>query len=209
MDRSKSNFPPIVLYENRYCNQDDFSILICGGRNEHNKPVKSIFQLYGSRIKCKNYTYLPKGLYNCKSAVINSELYVSGGYSQDDKFDYSVRKFCKNTKTWTHETQLDVKYERCYICSFKQNLYVFESIFYYERCLTYNIKNDKWSNIANMNDIRQNPACTVFEGKIVVSGGRSKSVEAYDYYENKWTYLPDMIKNEMNMLQLAWVTNFL
>ena len=37
--------------------------------------------------------------------------------------------------------------------------------------------------------------CTVFEGKIVVIGGyKLKSVEAYDYYENKWTYLPDMIE---------------
>ena len=28
------DFPPKVLYENRYCNQDDFSILVCGGRNK-------------------------------------------------------------------------------------------------------------------------------------------------------------------------------
>ena len=38
----------------------------------------------------------------------------------------------------------------------------------------------------------------MFDGKIVISGGYSseyeysKSVEAYDHYENKWTYLPDM-----------------
>ena len=24
---------PKVLYKNRYCNQDDFSILVCGGEN--------------------------------------------------------------------------------------------------------------------------------------------------------------------------------
>ena len=40
-------------------------------------------------------------------------------------------------------------------------------------------------------------ACTVFEGKIVVSGDINsnvlKSVEAYDYYENKWTNLTNMI----------------
>ena len=45
-----------------------------------------------------------------------------------------------------------------------------------------------------MNRTRIFSACTVFEGKIVVTGGlTTKSVEAYDYYENKWTYLPDMI----------------
>ena len=42
-------------------------------------------------------------------------------------------------------------------------------------------------------------ACTVFNSKIVAAWGVNYSqvlepVEAYDYYENKWTYLPDMIK---------------
>ena len=51
--------------------------------------------------------------------------------------------------------------------------------------------------MADMNVKRQYAACTVYEGKIVVSGGCRnsfylKSVEAYDYYENKWTYFLDM-----------------
>ena len=42
---------------------------------------------------------------------------------------------------------------------------------------------------------RKFAACTVFEGKIVVSGGvQSNTVESYDFYENKWTYLPSMIE---------------
>ena len=57
------------------------------------------------------------------------------------------------------------------------------------------MKCDKWSQIADMNEERLDPACTVYEGKIVVSGGTYlKSVEAYDYYDNKWTHLPDMIE---------------
>ena len=120
-----SDFSPNTLYENRYCNQEDFSILVCGVRSENNKPVKSIFQLYGSQLKCKNYTDLPEGLYNCKTAVINSDLFVVSGFTQNYKYDNSVRKFCKNTKTWLYETQLDVYYKRCCICSFKQKLYVF------------------------------------------------------------------------------------
>ena len=44
-----------------------------------------------------------------------------------------------------------------------------------------------------MNEERSDAACTVYEGKIVVIGGKYlKSVEAYDCYENKWTYLPDI-----------------
>ena len=50
-----------------------------------------------------------------------------------------------------------------------------------------------------MKQYRDFAACTVFEGKIVVTGGtdnryKLNSVEAYDYYENKLTYLPEMIE---------------
>ena len=63
----------------------------------------------------------------------------------------------------------------------------------------YNFKNDHWIEKAQMKQNRDFAACTVFEGKIVVTGGtdnwyKLNSVEAYDHYENKWTYLPDMIE---------------
>ena len=49
-----------------------------------------------------------------------------------------------------------------------------------------------------MKNHRRDAGCTVFEGKIVVSGGfyNLKSVEAYDYYENKWNHFPDMIQGK-------------
>ena len=58
----------------------------------------------------------------------------------------------------------------------------------------------RWVLIASMNYCRQNSACTVFKGKIVMTGGYDgandtelRSVEAYYYYENKWDFLPRMI----------------
>ena len=47
------DFPPKVLYENRYCNQDDFNVLVCGGRDKNNKTVKSVFKLQGPNFECK------------------------------------------------------------------------------------------------------------------------------------------------------------
>ena len=49
-----------------------------------------------------------------------------------------------------------------------------------------------------MNDGKEYSVYLVFEGKMVVSGGFNisdelKSVELYNYHENKWTYLPDII----------------
>ena len=49
-----------------------------------------------------------------------------------------------------------------------------------------------------MNDCRHDANCTLYGGKIVLTGGFDevsvlKSVEAYDYYENKWDSFPCMI----------------
>ena len=44
-ERKSFDFPLKVLYENRYCNQDDFSVLVCGGKNEKNQNMKSVFKL--------------------------------------------------------------------------------------------------------------------------------------------------------------------
>ena len=51
-----------------------------------------------------------------------------------------------------------------------------------------------------MKRMRLKAASTVFQGRIVVFGGgnscsyATKSVEEYDYYENKLNYLPDMLE---------------
>ena len=52
-----------------------------------------------------------------------------------------------------------------------------------------------------MNESRMFGACTVFEGKIVISGGivnngyeSLKSVEAYDHVADEWSRLPSMIE---------------
>ena len=66
----------------------------------------------------------------------------------------------------------------------------------------YNFELNKVSKLTDMNKSKYYAACTVFEGKIVVTGGKKYlplnhayiSVEAYDDYENKWTYLPNMIR---------------
>ena len=51
-----------------------------------------------------------------------------------------------------------------------------------------------------MNQARYEVSCTLFNGRIVASGGdipgseMFKSVEAYDHTDDSWSYLPNMIK---------------
>ena len=60
--RKNLNFPPKVLYKNRYCNQDNFSILVCGGRDKSYKAVKSVYKLDGQELKCKKFTSMLENL---------------------------------------------------------------------------------------------------------------------------------------------------
>ena len=62
---------------------------------------------------------------------------------------------------------------------------------------------NKWTKVADLQNGRCFSACTIFEGKIVATGGSKfsgslRSVEAYDHHENKWTNLPDMLKGKSN-----------
>ena len=195
LGRKSLNFPPKVLYENRNCNQVDFSVLICGAINvDTKKRVNSVFKLDGPELRCKKLTCMPKKLSSFITAVTNSNLFILGWYSELQNLNVTVFKFCNKTKTWLCETKL-VQNDIFIVCSFMNNLYV---VYGPSNCFVYNLENKKLMELAKIKHIRYNAACTVFEGKIVVTGGQYKrnlqSVETYDHYENKWTYLPDMIE---------------
>ena len=73
--------------------------------------------------------------------------------------------------------------------------------------MCYDSKTDKWTYKTPMIKSREHGSCSVFEGKLVVSGGwnrvdikgvynclsRLSSVEAYYAHENKWVRFPDML----------------
>ena len=189
-ERKSFDFPPKTLYENRYCHQDDFSVLVCGGYNDKSrKKVNSVYKMYGDELKCEKFTSMPEELSDCKTAVLNSDLFVFGRYKQYGEYDTCVRKFCSKTKTWTCKLLSEIEYNDYIVCSFKQNIYV---IRHTSSCFVYNFETNKLSPLADMIERRYDSACSVYEGKIVVTGGLSKSVEAYDFYENKWNYYPKM-----------------
>ena len=59
-----------------------------------------------------------------------------------------------------------------------------------------------------MSETRTSPACTVFEGKVVVSGGSNnldgtKTVEAYNHIADKWSYMPNMIERRRGHSSVA------
>ena len=111
---------PNVLYENRYCNQDDFSILICGGKTTNTGDgivLNDVYELKLPYFNCSKFLSMLKGRCYCKTAVFNSDILVVSCY----KSSYYVEVFKNNRKCWCYKTVLFDKRDYSCICTFKQN----------------------------------------------------------------------------------------
>ena len=192
-----------VLYENRYCSQDKFDIAICGG-HVNRGGTNEVIELKGPDFK--TFTELSPMLthrYLCKTAVIDSDIYVIGGYGINAGNVYSSEIYSKKTNQWKNQIPLSDKRIYFSVCSFMKYVYVVGGYLgdydYKKGCFKYDKQHEKWTQIADLNKERCSSGCTVFEGKIVATGGhnysgRIKSVESYDHYENKWISLSDMVE---------------
>ena len=119
---------PTVLYENRYCDQDGFSILICGGENGNREAVNDVYQLKWPNFESIKFPSMLEPRSNCETAVVNSDIFVVGGHvgsssTKEYKAISSVEMFSNRNKTWCHKTQLPDNRRQCAISSFKQNIY--------------------------------------------------------------------------------------
>ena len=54
-ERKSFDFPPKVLYENRYCNQNDFSVFVCGKEKTKDGNI-FVLNLLGPIFQCEYYT---------------------------------------------------------------------------------------------------------------------------------------------------------
>ena len=201
--------PPAVLYQNRYCEQINFNLIISGideteGKVRMYDRIGSIYQ-----VDYPDFSNVDK-LYSSK-VFSDLEIQLTCG---SRFWSICFREILKASSALQSETYLakygvwnnlierpDVRVGYC-ICSFMRDLYVFGGWYAHEQrnrrtCFKYNSTTKKWLKMTNLKVGRNCASCSVFEGKIVVSGGYNtgnlKSVEAYDYHENKWTCSPDMI----------------
>ena len=184
-----------ALYQIRHCNQSENYI--------------SVFRnvSYAFCLNSEDMSFITiKTLKSLKpKKVRNNFLGVSKNYAfyQTNINNYLMSKGMNISNCPSFlESFPDGGFDFC-VCSFMKNIFLFGG--WHNRvakksCLVYNYTQKFWSFIENMNKRRSAAACAVFEGKIIVSGGKEKlidhlrSVEAYDHYENKWFYFPDMVE---------------
>ena len=91
---------PEVLYNNRYCNQDDFNIIICGGRM-HKKVLRKCIQINPSNFaRTRNLPSMLEKRCSCQSVAINSDIFVAGTYTSKFVPINSAEMFSHKNKMW-------------------------------------------------------------------------------------------------------------
>ena len=196
-----------VLYQARYCAQEDISIALC---------KKKKIKILDHPISFKNFERRKRDFFSSiidrssKSVVSGSNLYC---LFSEKKQKFSFAKFSKSSESLNFlPSVLDERSSFC-VCSFMKKIFVlggYESMESINSCMAYDCKRNEWNYIAPMNESRGSTACAVFHGKIVITGGwvhrrlisgkfsfdLLKSVESYCPHENKWTQLPDMLQRK-------------
>ena len=214
-----ANNVPAVLYQNRFCDQKNFDLIVPEVFNENERLNRRI-----NKIKSRCFTTIETVDFTLKNSM--SDLTLTSG---TDIYKICIhdleKKDIDNVRGSFAESSLNVnllnlpdKRVRFCACVFMKDLYVFGGycdLDYSKTCFKYVTRSKKWIKISDMKIKKEDAACTPFEGKIIVSGGKvhrgckkvlhglayvddgvSKSVEAYDYHENNWTSLPDMINSK-------------
>ena len=165
-----SFYVPKILYQNRYCDLDDFNIMVCGGTGKNYTTLNDVYEINLPNFECSKFPSMLEARLYCKTGVVNSDIVAVGGSKNAGSNVYSVELFNNNNKARFYKTEFSDKGTNFSICTFKQNLFIigglnddFQTL---KSCFIYNMKSDKRSQIADMNENREGAACTIYEGKL-------------------------------------------
>ena len=195
-----------ILYENRYCNQDEFDIYVFEGRSK-SSSTNEVFTISCPDLKTSVECSLISAQRKSKKPIlIGSDAYL---LHRDCHNTFDV--YSKNTKNFKELKSLNKQLGNFSVCSFMSSVYVIGGVTTNLRCseicYKYDKINDNWRQIASLNFKTNRSSCSVFKGKIVVTGGYYgrclNSVESFDHHENKWNILPDMVLSRFDHSSVA------
>ena len=125
-----------------------------------------------------------------------------GGYGRYNKLQVAVEKYSASTNVWSEIAYMHDDRKRFCACAFTDKVFVIGGCHHEDQhldsCVQFDTKDCEWKEAVGMNQPRTSAACTVYEGRIVVSGGTNNlddlnSVESYDVLPNRWSIMPSMI----------------
>ena len=201
----------------RFCSQNNFDIFVSGGYSRNtilHKIVRNEFQkvTWKHFNVVKDLSPMSSQQYNHKTVYCNGEIYKFGGSDDNDQLLYSVEKYSLTTNKWECVTEMiDCRTGFC-LCAFMDKIFIIGKRknvrFTFQlkcECIVFDTKDNKFIKAADLNEPRSAAACTVFEGRVVVSGGHNinnmfgtNTVEAYDHVAHKWKFMPNMISKRFN-----------
>ena len=98
---------PAVLYENRYCNQEGFSVFIFGGEYKNRKCLNRVFKIKVPSFKVTELPSMVKPHYNLHLVTNNSDIFaIVTNQELDEILDISIASveiYSDKNKTWNHQ----------------------------------------------------------------------------------------------------------
>ena len=192
----------------RYCNQTNFNILVCGGRSYQIQKDSKDVQLFDAKKlhEAKILPQIKQSRSFFEAVCIKGEIFLFGGINYGYNVVRSIEKYSPVTNTWQHVIDMIDDRRSFSACSFMDNIYIIgghigDNIDGHDTatCFEFNTKSLNFYGISKMNTAKKTFACSVFEGRVVASGGmnhnndRLNTVEAYDHVGDTWETLPSMI----------------
>ena len=217
-----------AYFAHRYCTQNNFNVLLCYGcdwkpqefpddMTEAEIEDTTAIDILDTDITQINVENLNDtkviGSMAKNERFYNSSVFCKGElyffFCCDDKGECfsTVEKYSllKNTSEVVSNVRID-RYNHC-VCNFMDEIYIIggnEDVRTASGlCDKFDPKQQKCVKVASLNFSRMYPACSVLNGKIVVTGGNdwnndTKTVEAYDHTTDRWSYMPSMISARAN-----------
>ena len=195
-----------VNYTNRYCNQNNFNMLIFGG-DHPNKLVNNVTQINGNNPKDVKALHPMERERKCfKVVCVKGEVYVLGGYNTNLNLVWSVEKYSPSTHSWSVVADMFDNRDNFCACAFMDKIFVVggcTNTAVYNYSLEFDTKDNHWRRVTGMKEARADAACAVFEERIIVSGGWDtngddlKTVESYDVITDEWSSMPNMTDSKV------------
>ncbi len=132
-------------------------------------------------------------------ATEDGRIFIIGGRDRQNACCDWMLEFKEDTKSFVQKRPMLLKRsDFTPVCSGSETLYVIggnDAKIFYKACEKYDIENDQWSKIANLNIGRDSAACCVFKSKLIYAfSGRTKfdkkeitnTIERYSILADIW-----------------------
>ena len=197
----------------RYCNQTDFDVAVCGSMFKNYRFVTFVKSLYkNNNCEVNDFAQRETGSLYPKIVWVKGKVFAFGPVQRGigERSTLSVSKYSSSTNSWELLSEKYEERENFSFCSFINSIYIIGGDImgrYTATCVEFCMKMLKWKKISEMSQPRNCSACSVFEGRIFVSGGYFDGslniVEAYDHVGNTWENMPNMIENRFGHKSVA------